>query len=285
MTSAPIHDRVGFVDEGLAPRVLSLLERPAGSDDRTAAILRHQQLLEAVDRRDYGRLVVWPDREPEAVAHLSSSGTLVVAGAPEAGPHLGAHLASSGWRVLLGDAPVANRLLETSQKGLRRRRAQAREQRFMATSAPSSLPAPDRLRLAAHSDLDVLTEFAARLHVEDQMGPPLSRQARSGVGERMRSSIGRQATWVVERGGEVVAKIDVSLWSRRRGAQIAGVYVDRPWRGHGIAAAGVAAVSRMLIDEGLPGVTLHVRADNPAGRRAYERAGFEDRGPWTLALR
>ena len=32
-------------------------------------------------------------------------------------------------------------------------------------------------------------------------------------------------------------------------------------------------------------VSLHVRSDNVAAIRAYERAGFVDEGAWILALR
>ncbi len=117
------------------------------------------------------------------------------------------------------------------------------------------------------------------------MGPPIPRASRAGVRSRMRDSILRGSTWVVERQGRPVAKIDLSISSRSRGAQIAGVYVDPEHRGGGIAASGVAAVSRALLDDGVPGVTLHVRSDNAPALRAYARAGMVDRGAWILALR
>jgi uncharacterized protein len=285
MTAAPTHDRVQVVDAALAPRVEAFLEGPSSGSGRTEAILRHQQLLDALDRGEYRRLAVWPDDDPAAVAHLAASGTLTVSGSADAGDHLGSYLAGSGWRVLLGDVELAQAIIDVTPKGLRRRGISAREQRFMHTTGPPPLDPPAGFRLAARGDLGVVTDFACRLHVEDQMGPPLSRGARTGVADRMRSSISRSLTWVVERQGEVVAKFDVSLWTRRRGAQIAGVFVDEGWRGQGIAAKGVAAVAGVLIADGLPGVTLHVRSDNAAGRRAYANAGFVDGGPWILALR
>lgn len=285
--SAPFVDqRVGTVDERSAPRLAAFLGRPPPGLGRTDALLRHQHLLDALDRREYRRFLVWPGGpEPAAVAHLNPSGTLVLAGSADAAADLADHLHGSGWRVLLGDAPLVERFLEAAPRALRRRRVRARRQRFMATTRPAPLTAPEGLRPAADEDLEVVTDLACRLHVEDRMGPPLSRTARAGVADRMRVSIERSLTWVVERDRAVVAKIDVSLWTRRYGAQIAGVYVDERYRGRGLAAGGVAAVSRELVADGLPGVTLHVRADNAAGRRAYERAGYVDRGEWTLALR
>jgi predicted GNAT family acetyltransferase len=90
---------------------------------------------------------------------------------------------------------------------------------------------------------------------------------------------------VVERGGRVVAKVDVSLYSRRRGAQLAGVYVDAQHRGQGIASTAVATICDELLIDGVPGVSLHVRADNATAISAYRRAGMVDMGPWLLALR
>ncbi|MDP9406059.1 MAG: GNAT family N-acetyltransferase, partial [Actinomycetota bacterium] len=140
-------------------------------------------------------------------------------------------------------------------------------------------------RRATARDVDALTEHACRLHVEDRMGPPIARSNRPAVRARMSDSIVRGLTFVVERNGVAVAKLDLSLRSRRRGAQIAGVYVMPAYRGQGIAGGAVATLARELLAEGLPGVTLHVRADNAAAIAAYRRAGLTDRGPWTLALR
>lgn len=285
MSAAPVREQVQTVDRRSAPRVVELLETPRAGQTRLDAILFHQHLLDALDRADHRHMVVWPERDPAAVAHLSSSGTLIVAGGASGGQPLAAHLANAGWRVLLGDAALADRILETGSRGLMRRRVRAREQRFMATTRPADLDWPEGLRLARASDLDVVTEMAARLHVEDQMGPPLSRAARSGVADRMRGSIARGLTWVIEREGTSVAKIDVSMMTAKRGAQIAGVYVDEAWRGTGLAGGGVAGVARALMADGAPGVTLHVRSDNLAGQRAYRRAGFVDQGAWMLALR
>jgi uncharacterized protein len=141
------------------------------------------------------------------------------------------------------------------------------------------------MRRAVMGDLERLTDFACGLHVEDQMGPPLSRSGRSAVQQRVATSIRRQTSWVVEVEGHVAAKFDVSIESRRRGAQLAGVYVDRRWRGRGLARRGIADLSRRLLQAGMPCVTLHVRADNVAAIRAYEAAGYTQRRRWLLALR
>lgn len=247
--------------------------------------IAHQFALEAIDRGDYARLVVWPPRQPVAAILHATGGTVMPAGAAEGAEALAQALEQSGWRVLVGPAELGEGILDVLGRGLLRRRVASRQQRFMVATEPADTPAPTGLRLARETDLEALTDMACQLHVDDRMGPPIPQSGRASVRARLRHSIGRQSTWVVESGGTAIAKVDLALRSPRRGAQIAGVYVRPAWRGRGVATAAVAAITARLLDEGAPGVTLHVRADNRQARRAYERAGFVDRGAWTLAIR
>ncbi|MPZ87540.1 MAG: GNAT family N-acetyltransferase, partial [Nitriliruptorales bacterium] len=235
------------------------------------------------------RFHVWPARDPVALLYSGPSGTLIPAGDPVGGPPLCEAAERVGWRVLVGDARIGQALLEALPRGVFRRRPGVREQRFMAVEAnevrdPDRAPPPG-FRPARLADLDTLVEFACLLHVEDHMGPPIARSARGSVQARLRETIERGETFVMDRDGRPVGKADLSLRSHRRGAQIAGVYVDKSTRGQGVASALVGALVRMLVREGLPGISLHVRADNERAMAAYRRAGLCDRGPWILALR
>lgn len=247
--------------------------------------LAHQFALEALDRRDYARLLVWPPRQPVGAILHASGGTVMPAGDATAADALAEALERSGWRVLVGPAELGEGILDALGRGLFRRRVSSRQQRFMAATEPVEEAEPGGLRLAREADLEALTDMACQLHVEDRMGPPIPQSGRASVRARLRHSINRQGTWVVERQGTAIAKVDLALWSRRRGAQIAGVYVRPAWRRRGVATAAVATISARMLAEGLPGVTLHVRADNAGARAAYRRAGFVDRGAWTLAIR
>ncbi len=262
-----------------------LLERgPDGRRD-LAGVLAHQFPLQALDRGELDRLMVWPVERPVGVLYAAGSGTIMPAGDPRAAPALAEVAGDLGWRVLVGPSELGEALLAEVGRGLFRRRPRAREQRFMVCTEVIDLPAPPGLRPADQRDLDVLVDLACRLHVEDAMGPPIPESARGSVRARLRDSVAGGDTWVVADRGRVVAKVDVSLRSRTRGAQIAGVYVSEEARGRGIATRAVGAVAAGLLRQGLPGVTLHVRADNAAAIAAYRRAGFVDRGRWTLALR
>lgn len=290
-SATPQARRLGAAE---APRLARLLEEGFAPPGQPRGMLAHQYLLDALDRGEHGRFLIWPgEGEPLAVVYAGPAGTVVPAGDPAAAQPLAQPVEQSDWRVLIGDAPLCRALLVASAGPRRRRPYSAREQRFMVRARGADdrglwqvpLEQPEGLRTAVADDLDVLAEYAAQLHVEDRMGPPLGRSGRQAVRSRMLDSIRQGAAWVIERGGVPVAKLEVSLRSERRGAQIAGVYVPQSWRDRGLATALVRAVTLRLLAEGLPGVTLHVRANNPAGIAAYQRAGFADEGAWLLALR
>lgn len=268
-----------------AGRLAAALQSGFGADRVGGDPLANQHLLDGLDRGDHARFVVWPEPAPLAVLYQGPSGALMAAGDPAAAPALVGAAERFDWRVLLGDAGICQALLDAGTHGFFRRRPAAREQRFMAATAATGPPRMEGLRPASAGDLELLTDFACRLHVADRMGPPISRAGRGAVRGRMQESIGAGRTWVVERGGRAVAKIDLPLYSPRRGAQMAGVFVEERWRGQGIGSQAARALVAILLDEGLPGVTLHVRADNEQAKAAYRTAGFGDRGPWTLALR
>lgn len=286
MTAAPATPTAARLDDSRLDEVIELLEHDFGRSTPPEGVVANQVLLDALDKRDQRRFLIWPSVAPRAVLYMSEIGTLVPAGDPAAGGAFAAAAERAGWRVLVGDGPISEALLDAYPRGLFRRRPAGREQRFMATlTAPEVAQRLRGLRRATYEDVSALTEFACELHVEDQMGPPLPRSTRPAVRARMADSVARGHTYVVERDRAVVAKFDLSLHSRTRGAQIAGVYVRPEYRGQGITSAAVAAIARDVLTAGLPGITLHVRADNAAAIAAYRRAGLGDHGPWTLAIR
>lgn len=289
MTVTASHEpRAAQLSRGGVARLVELLEDDFGrAADAGDGAVAHQFLLDALDRGEHRAMTVWPAAgDPAGVCYVGSGGLLVPGGLPTAAGPLAAAVRTSGWRVLVGDLTIGTAVVDAAGAGIFRRRPYAREQRLMVADRRPDVPTePTGLRRAVIGDLDLLTEFAAGLHVEDQMGPPLSRSGRSSVQQRVAGSIRRGSSWVVELDGAVVAKVDVSIESRRRGAQLAGVFVDRRWRGRGLARRAIAELTRRLLDAGLPSVTLHVRADNTPAIHAYEAAGYAQRRRWLLALR
>lgn len=248
-------------------------------------VAANQFLLDALDRGEYRTMTVWPADEPVGVCYVGSGGLVVPAGLPEAAQPLAAAVHPSNWRIIVGDLTLGDAIVDRSAAGFFRRRPYAREQRLMVLDVADPVEPCAGLRRATLDDLEHLTDFACGLHVEDKMGPPLSRGARSAVQQRVAAGIRRATTWTVELDGRAAAKFDVSISSRRRGAQLAGVFVDPAYRGRGLARRGIADLAHRLVRDGMPCVTLHVRTDNVAAIRAYEAAGFGQRRRWLLALR
>ena len=72
----------------------------------------------------------------------------------------------------------------------------------------------------------------------------------------------------------VIAHKENEELGRRRGL-LDSVFVRRPWRGRGLAAALVGRSLALLRDKGMDSAWLGVDADNPTGAlRLYENAGF-----------
>ncbi|MGH8885643.1 MAG: GNAT family N-acetyltransferase [Egibacteraceae bacterium] len=287
MTTTPARARAARLARADVAHVTALLERDFGHRQSRGWAYEHHYLLDALDRGEHGRFLVWPDDDPVAVLYFGPTATLVPAGDPVAATAFAGAANPTGWRILIGDLEISQAVLDLATRSLFRRRVSSREQRLMIATA-GSVPdgdTPDGFRLADTSDLDRLTDFACQLHVEDQMGTPILRSGRGGVRSRVAESVAQAATWVVDRGGAPIAKIDLSLRSWRRGVQLAGVFVEPKWRDRGIGGSAVRALTRELLDAGFPLVSLHVRADNFPAIAAYRRAGFIDQRPWLLALR
>jgi hypothetical protein len=288
MTVAASSDpRAGRLSREGVAQLMQLLENDFGRAVQPfEGVAANQFLLDALDRGEHRSMSVWPSDAPVGVCYVGAGGLVVPTGLPEAAQPLAVAVRSSGWRILVGDLTLGEVIVEQSGNGLFRRRPYAREQRLMIldTSTGPVEHCPG-LRRAKLGDLERLTDFACGLHVEDQMGPPLSRSGRSAVQQRVAASIRRGSSWTIERHGRPVGKIDVSIESRRRGGQLAGVFVDPHERGHGLARRAIADLSHRLVRAGMPCVTLHVRADNAPALRAYEGAGFVQRRRWLLALR
>ncbi|MCP2260774.1 hypothetical protein LX15_004494 [Streptoalloteichus tenebrarius] len=84
-------------------------------------------------------------------------------------------------------------------------------------------------------------------------------------------------------GGEVVFKAEIGALSTRVG-QIQGVWVHPSRRGHGLGAAGTAAVVDRLV-RGLGRVaSLYVNAYNLPARTTYHRVGFHQVGSYATVL-
>ena len=67
---------------------------------------------------------------------------------------------------------------------------------------------------------------------------------------------------------------DSPMWQHREWAEIMALYVERPWRGTGLADDLAGRALNWAAELGLPAVQLYVTASNARAMRFYERQGF-----------
>jgi GNAT superfamily N-acetyltransferase len=132
---------------------------------------------------------------------------------------------------------------------------------------------PGRLRIARSAEVDLVQEWF------DAFGPDASEQA--GRADPHPAIETREST-----AARIVAG-DVWLWEVEGTAvgvtafnppsfgvaRVGPVYTPKEHRGHGYAAAGVAAISRRLLDEGAR-VCLFADEQNPTSTGVYVRLGY-----------
>ena len=214
--------------------------------------------------------------------------TLILLAGHEAGAEAMAKaMRRMSWRILMGDEALA---LETLDRWHRRiwwaPTMRTRRQHFMASVGPALVPPgqdPD-YRVATAWDVDAVTAMAAALHVDDEMGPPLSAPAIENLRIRVADTISQGRTWVMDRDGEAVAKFDLHNVSPVYGAQLSGVVVRADMRGEGYGTRLVANAIADLLSVGIPQVTLHLREGNAAAVRAYEKAGMRQVASQLMAI-
>lgn len=67
---------------------------------------------------------------------------------------------------------------------------------------------------------------------------------------------------------------DSPLWRHREWAEVEALYVERPWRGTGLADVLLDRAFDWAAELGMPAVQLYVTASNTRAIRFYERQGF-----------
>ncbi len=85
--------------------------------------------------------------------------------------------------------------------------------------------------------------------------------------------IARERWWVGETDGRLCFFCNVGAWCRRT-AQLQGVWTPPDSRGHGYAAASLAAICERLLDFS-PSLSLFVNDFNEPAVALYRRVGFE----------
>jgi ribosomal protein S18 acetylase RimI-like enzyme len=134
-----------------------------------------------------------------------------------------------------------------------------------------------RLRPATAADLAVI----ARIWREGWVDGHEGHVPAALVAERTPASFDQRAlervgqTWVAGNGGMVAGFVVVV------DDEVEQVYVDRSWRGGGVAERLVRHAEAVIGEGGRRTAWLAVVAGNTRARRFYARLGWQDQGPFT----
>lgn len=131
-----------------------------------------------------------------------------------------------------------------------------------------------RLRAAGEDDLDLavawFTAFAAE--AAEQAGRARPHPGPED-GAALRQLVATRRIWLWEDGEGQVVHLTAARPATFGVARIGPVFTPQECRGRGFAGAAVAAVSRLLLDEGAR-VCLFTDLANPVSNALYERLGF-----------
>ncbi|MFH1468932.1 MAG: GNAT family N-acetyltransferase [Pseudomonadota bacterium] len=145
------------------------------------------------------------------------------------------------------------------------------DQRLYVCREAAPGPIADGLRLAREEDIHVVGRFASRMMLED-LGYDPAQVSPKAHAQAVRRRIQEGRTWVVERHGELVFKIDLGSTSAE-GATVGGTFVVPSLRGQGICGRAMRGVAKALLHSH-PVVTLHLNEANAPAIGCYAAAGF-----------
>jgi predicted GNAT family acetyltransferase len=153
---------------------------------------------------------------------------------------------------------------------------------LVADSDPPIAPDP-AVRLVQSHEVDQLFPAAVAMYTEEVGVSPLVDDGGRGYRRRIAELVREKRAYARFAGDRVIFKAELAIVTRRT-AQVQGVWVDPEFRGLGMAAAAMAAVTRDALHRVSPTVSLYVNDYNTPARRVYARCGFASAGTFATVL-
>jgi ribosomal protein S18 acetylase RimI-like enzyme len=134
-----------------------------------------------------------------------------------------------------------------------------------------------RLRPATVADVSAIARIWSEGWADGHAGhvPDALAAERAPASFRPRATERIDSTWVADIGGAVAGFVVVV------DAEVEQIYVDRSWRGRGVAERLLRHAEAEIGKGGRRTAWLAVVAGNTRARRFYEKLGWRDGGPFT----
>jgi hypothetical protein len=153
---------------------------------------------------------------------------------------------------------------------------------LVADSEPPVAPDPE-VRLVRPHEVDQLFPAAVAMYTEEVGVSPLLDDDGRGYRRRIAELVKSRRAYARFAGDRVIFKAELAIVTART-TQVQGVWVDPEFRGRGLAAAAMAAVTRDALRRVAPTVSLYVNDYNAPARRVYARCGFTSAGSFATIL-
>jgi uncharacterized protein len=153
---------------------------------------------------------------------------------------------------------------------------------LVADSEPPIASDPE-VRLVRPHEVDQLFPAAVAMYTEEVGVSPLLDDGGRGYRRRIAELVRGRRAYARFVGDRVIFKAELAIVTGRT-TQVQGVWVDPEFRGRGLAAAAMAAVTRDALRRVAPTVSLYVNDYNTPARRVYARCGFASAGSFATIL-
>lgn len=157
------------------------------------------------------------------------------------------------------------------------------EQPLMSTSSAPSIRPDPHVRPVRPDELNRYLPAAVAMFIEEVGVDPRIGDGGASYRARVAELIASGRAFARFEDGDVAFKAEIGALSGSVG-QIQGVWVHPDRRGHGLGAAGTAAVVDRLVRGMGRTASLYVNAYNLVAQRAYRRVGFRRVGQYATVL-
>ena len=153
---------------------------------------------------------------------------------------------------------------------------------LVADAEPAVAPDP-QVRLVRPDEVDQLFPAAVAMYTEEVGVSPLLDDGGRGYKRRIAELVRGRRAYARFVGDRVIFKAELAIVTART-TQVQGVWVDPEFRGRGLAAGAMAAVTVDALRRVAPTVSLYVNDYNTPARRVYARCGFQSAGTFATVL-